>query len=254
MDKNNNVNKSNFSRIDSTYQTLKLAVELKVALYSDEHVLRDWSIKEYKIKAFSTISVINHLKDLGVVSSTQESELVTQMIRKNFRFVPFTSAHLFSRLREIIAKKGKDYSVADLKNDQILSTFFKQFADTSIDSSSLMRIAREFWLSILTDNRLKRDLASVELVDRLLVQCMLYPTFSYSILTQGQEDRIAALWATFLWGAFRIRKDNCSRVWSCLKPVVKRCLKIMKLNMIEYSYIFPQMAWAVRKLRQQFRC
>lgn len=220
---------------DGVGESLMLAQKIRIPLYSDESVVRHWADKDYNIKTFSTISFINRLRISGVLSIGQEAYLQAELIRKNFQIIPFQPQHLHFRLKEILKeRRTKGYPEPksdDLKNDEILGTFLRQFGDSSLNTSALLLCACNWWLLILTDTGLEREL-SESVIDEILVESMHFPSFSLSMRTDAgvlkgiyikeKEERLAATWAFFLWRAYRINERLTHRAWSTIKSCCER--------------------------------
>ncbi len=206
---------------DPDYQAMRLSKNLGATLYSDEYLSRYWSIKENKIRAFSTLSFIHRLKVKKIISKNQEAELLSQMIQRNFRFVQFNSTHLFERLQYILSIKGVTHLSDDLKGDATFNAFFKQFGDAELKSKSLIHMATDLWVMILKNERIARDFERKSIYE-IVINCMYLPTFSYSFNKEDSEERIAQIWMIFMWRSYQERTDFFQRAWSCVKSCCER--------------------------------
>lgn len=232
---------------DGFGETLMLAHELGIPLYSDESLIREWAQKEYGISTFSTLNFIFRLAEEAKLSRHSETVYLSSLIDKNFRIVPFAAYHLHIRLKEMISIKirNDDYSLKseDLKGDEVLGVFLNQFADLSFKSDLLYTIIIQWWVNILGDENLKRDMKESD-INNLLCETMIYPSFCLSNRTESgiiigidvsePLDRIAALWALFLWKVYTLNGHNTLRAWSAIKST---CEQLYKTKESHYNKI-----------------
>lgn len=211
---------------DGVGETLLLARELKVPLYSDESLMRYWGAKDYGLMTFSTLSLVRRLRQAGSISITTETRLLAGMLEKNFRIVPFEPIHLNCRLKELISahqqKTGTLPKSDDFQSDKILGVLLRQFADSLLNPKLFYRMAVDWWLSALSDK---------EIPDEILAECMYSPSFSLSLKSDGgvltgivineRNERLAVLWASFLWRACREDKQWTRISWSAIDSCCK---------------------------------
>jgi pentatricopeptide repeat protein len=207
---------------DGIGETLLLAQKLKLPLFSDESFIRNIAKNNYGVKTFSTLGLLNHLKDKGYLSISQVTQLLSQMIEKNFFIIPFTAEHLHGRLKEMLSvarSSGRNYLKSDeLRSDHILMPILKQFGEQSL-YHQVVRIAVEWWLLLIDDP---------DVSHKLLVECISYISFILSMRTMSaviekriykdeQQERMASILALFLLRAYLKNKRLTIKAWSAIK-------------------------------------
>lgn len=211
---------------DGVGEALLLAKHLGLPLYSDESFIRSIGKSNFGIKGFCTATLLVALRQKGLVQLEDETKIFSQMITKNYILVPFTSIHLMTRLKELMAEprfKDKGYVSSEMMtNDQVLMPLLNQFANPNLHQI-LAPIAFDWWLSIAED---------AEMPSNQLAEAMYYITYSYSMRTissvlvkihqEEPEKRLAGVLAMLLWQAYKKNKKIIPLVWSALKSCVGR--------------------------------
>ncbi len=212
---------------DGIGESAILARELGVTLYSDESIIRREALGKYKVKSFCTISLLKQLRIEGRFPERKEATMLCEMIRKNFRVVPFNKDQLNCCLDDLIQKsKEKDGSIPTkelLLADSDMGTMLRQFGDPFFNEVWLAQVAIPWWLSLLKNNKLHND---------VLVECMEYPCYALSMHTTSgvigginrheQEDRLAHLLGYFLVESYGINNRLITEAWSAIKSCCSR--------------------------------
>lgn len=230
---------------DGVGETLLLAQKYDTALYSDESAVRNWGVKDYKIKTFSTLSFIQKLRNMGKITIEIETVLFARMLDRNYRLIPFEPSHLMCSLRrmvpEFFRKNGKLPNSNDLGADPILGKFINEFGNAAFSFKLLCSMAVNWWVLILNDT----DLADYE----VLVDCMISPTFRLSLRSPNKELKAinandqtsitALIWALFLWGSYRKAILHTQDSWSAIKSCCERLFPndYGKFLKVLYEYI-----------------
>jgi hypothetical protein len=211
---------------DGIGETLLLAKKLELPLYSDEATIRQIGRDNYKLQVLSTIGLVIYLKQVGKMSLSNVTRLFSKMIGNNFRIVPFTAEHLQERLREklcMVTSTGKKYLMSEeLQSDKILSPFMMQFGEYSL-YKNMVAVALDWWIAILKDP----DIA-IEQLD----ECVSYLSYILSMKTvssvtqkifaKEQEERMATIFALFLWRTYLKIPDSLNQAWSASKTCCSR--------------------------------
>jgi hypothetical protein len=204
-------------------ESLLLSRRLGVSLYSDESSVRIWAASEYGVKAFSTLALLRHLQQSSRDSEMFSIGIQAEMVKRNFRTIPFGARHLIEPLKELIRQKGKSISYSDLRDHPILNVYLTEFAESVITIDSLARVAVDWWFAIVFDRDLPIEClrACLEGPSRALV---LWRTISGVIgkVEDEPEKRAAALWAAFLWRCYRRDDGQVDIVWRSIKDCCSR--------------------------------
>ena len=209
---------------DGVGESVLLAHSLDLLLYSDEAIVRKEALDTYQVHSFCTIAFVKKLREDGVLTLDQESRCLCEMIRKNFRLVPFNGDHLNACLEELRTRRaragGGRLSPDDLRADRDMGALLRQFSDGLLDDLWLGRTAVDWWLSLL------------EAGDEMLETCIESPAFAWWMRTAvrvgaameeyGQEDRLGHLFAQFLVRAYELGPTPISEAWSAIKSCVAR--------------------------------
>ena len=207
-------------------ETLLLAQELQLPLYSDESILRHWAERDYQVAAFSTLAFIKKLVAGNLLTYSECVDLNARMIQMNFRTIRIEVSYLNTRLKELIILQRKGNRLptnSDLLNDHILGVFLRQFGETTVNPDALGNLAVEWWKSVLFDQTIPT---------LVLPECMQYPSYALSMRTSGGVlsgisateplEKTTILWAAFLWRCYR-KNDKFTRdAWSALKSSCSR--------------------------------
>ena len=207
-------------------ESVLLAKRLKIPLYCDDSAVRNIGKDEYGIDSFCTITLIMQLRREGIITILQENRLFAEMIRRNFRIVPFDVVHLTEALKDIwydVRGTGRKITREMLQNDKILGVMFRQFGDSSLDEIIRVKIALRWWFSVLEDSHYDKD---------TLVECMVYPLFCFSMQTRGgvlskiigdeHEKRVASVLASFLLITFQRNSQLMHEAWLSVKQCVEQ--------------------------------
>ena len=207
-------------------ESLLLAQKLGIVFYSDDAAVRFWAVEEYGIEAFSSIALFQSLREEGYISIDRETTLLVEMIKKNFRIIPFDIIHLNSRLERIWEKtqeEGKSFSECNLNQDNILGVLIRHFAEPSIAEEKLIQVAISWWSSILTNEKFAET--------TILVKCIYVLIFCLSMRLENiqvtdikgeeREIKIAFLLTIFLWSTYKSHGEYTDKAWSCIKDCVQ---------------------------------
>ena len=74
-------------------ETLLLARQLDLPLYSDEAAIRLWGAQQYGV-GFSTVSLLRRLRNESRLSLANKTACVVRLITSNYRYIPFGHEHL----------------------------------------------------------------------------------------------------------------------------------------------------------------
>ncbi|MBW2117202.1 MAG: hypothetical protein JRH09_04685 [Deltaproteobacteria bacterium] len=212
---------------DGIGESTILAHELGIALYSDESILRREALEEHKVNSFCTLSLLRKLRTEERLSEREEATILCEMIRKNYRVVPFDKAQLNCCLDELIEKsKEKNGSIPTkefLLADNDMGTILRQFGDPFLSEAWLAQIVASWWLSLLENKHLD---------SYILVECMEYPCYALSMRTTSgvvsgikkheQEDRLAHILGYFLVESCGINSRLIAEAWSAIKSCCAR--------------------------------
>jgi predicted nucleic acid-binding protein/Flp pilus assembly protein TadD len=207
--------------------SILLAKDLGLPLYSDDSLMREWAISNHGVNSFSTLGLISRLKNEGRFSLHNETIIYSEMIRKNFRIIPFQASHLSSALNMLVEnRKLKQLPRAtsnDLISDAVLGSFLKQFGDQKLNALMLANIAISWWILVLRGSQEVRS---------LIEDCMQYINFCLSQRTisgilggiKKDEDvkNVASVWAAFLWNCNLDEQDLNNLAWNAIKGSCKR--------------------------------
>jgi len=233
-------------------ESVLLAKGLKIPLYCDDSAVRKIGKDEYGIDSFCTITLIMQLRREGKITILQESSLFAEMIRSNFRIVPFDVLHLTEALKEIwydVRATKKTITREMLQNDRILGAMFRQFGESSLDEIIRMKIAVNWWFSILEDGHYGKD---------TLVECMVYPLFCFSMQTRGgvlgkimgdeHEKRVASVLAFFLLRTFQLNRRLMLEAWLSVKQCVEELFMASQktVERVIYHHIPNSLFWGVK--------
>ena len=207
-------------------ESLILAKRLGIPMYSDESAVRQWATDDHGIKSFSTLGLVSSLVKEGHWTLDQETTLIVELMKRNYRWVPFVSKHLNSRLRHLIqvAKlEGGSVTSASLRSDEILGTLLLWFGETRVTEQERLLKALNWWLSILESDFFERS---------ILVASMEYPVHCYITASAGsvllgkiskseRKEKAASLLASFLWKAYAAVEWRTEEVWFSIRDSVE---------------------------------
>ncbi|MEW6066751.1 MAG: hypothetical protein AB1610_00405 [Nitrospirota bacterium] len=200
-----------------------IAKEMKVPLYSDDSVIRSWASNEYRVETFSTISLLNRLTQKGNIKVNDAVELLANMIRKNYVFIPFNINHLNISLqfaiKKYFEKNKKLLNKTELLDDEILGAYISQFGNTSYDYQSLLKVATDWWIVLIENADFSEEIV------RYCIESISYrlsmhtkSTILGGISKDEHKIRYAGIWMMFLLKAVLLEKD-ISKAWSTVKSV-----------------------------------
>lgn len=203
---------------DGVGESLLLSKRLGVPLYSDESSVRIWAASDYGIEAFCTLTFLNFLRHSTALSEKKSIALQAEMIKRNFRTIPFGARHLIEPLKELVREKGADITYAQLREHPVLSVYLDEFVESKVTIESLAQVATDWWFAIVFDKELPIASlpACLEGPSRALI---LWRTFSGVIekVENEPEKRAAALWAGFLWRCYRRDDGELECAWKNIK-------------------------------------
>jgi tetratricopeptide (TPR) repeat protein len=207
-------------------ESLLLAEKLRVPLYSDESCIRQWAVDNHGLSSFSTLGLARSLVERGKWTVDQETALITDLIGRNFRWVPFTIPHLNSFLRRIVqACKSEGVPVTSdaLRTDDRMLSLMKWFGELRVKEGVRALTAIEWWLSIVNCDLFARD---------SLVASMIYPTDCIATVSRSsgaagtihqyeREQKAATLLGRFLWASYDSCKQHIADIWYAIKDCVE---------------------------------
>ncbi len=207
-------------------ESLILAKRLGIPLYCDESAVRQWATEDHGIESFSTLALVNSLVKEGHWNVDQETKLIVELMKRNYRWIPFDSKHLNSRLRHLISvtKAGRiPLTSISLRSDEVLGALMLWFGDTKVTEEGRLLKALDWWLSILESDFFERS---------LLVACMEYPVHCHITASTGSvllgriskfemEEKASSLLASFLWKAYTTVERRTEEVWFSIKGCVE---------------------------------
>ena len=162
----------------------------------------------------------------GIWSLEQEVNLITDLIKRNYRWVPFSNLHLNARLRRILHfSRGErvPINLETLRQDERMWLLMRNFGETTINEDLRLRWAMKWWLSIIQSDFFDRP---------ILTACMNYPldivvtTSKTSVLTGNvpkleREERAAKLLAFLLWASYVKSERRITEVWLAIRDCVE---------------------------------
>lgn len=204
-------------------ESVLLARQLNLPLYSDDSTMRHLASNEYQVKTFSSLSLLHRCVLNGSITQEGVSELYARLIKNHYFVIPFSAEHLTHALMNLLrTHKDEKLTSEDMVNDAALGIFLKQFCNTKITYAALLNIASEWWLNIM---------ASKEISDAIVKECMKFPSFALSMHTSStvmkgvvddeKERRLAGIWFKLIVKAQMSNKDILPRVWSNMKEVTQ---------------------------------
>jgi tetratricopeptide (TPR) repeat protein/predicted nucleic acid-binding protein len=231
-------------------ESILLSKELNIPLYSDDSFTRALGGESYGIGVFSTISLVKKLCSDGQLTLKDETSVLCEMIRKNFRIIYFDNSHLNILLDDLKRKHKKKYGTKptkkDLLEDSNMGTLLKQFNDTFFKEEWLAKKIQDWWASLLLNEE-----------HNLIVECIYYPCYALSMRIKSgimnkirkyeQEDRLAHILSYLLLKSNFVNEQPITLAWS----VIKSCCESMfsneedKYNRTLY-FLLP--TWVVREL------
>jgi tetratricopeptide (TPR) repeat protein len=236
-------------------ESILIARQMKLPLYSDDCIVRFLGSNEFGCQTFSTISLLDVLVNKGNIKIEGASEILSRLIQKNFVIVPFDFRHLKGALlRFLKSSRGKKPVRDDIMSDDVLGTLLRQFGDSSLNYSALVGIAVDWWISMLTDDEIPKE---------LLVECMEPVSYALSMhsiggIIQGiakeeQEMRLAGIWFRFLSRIIDEEDNALSVGWSAIKTVGERIYGTDPEKFIKLIYErIPKMFIKVLENQPQF--
>lgn len=218
-------------------ESILLAKQLNIPLYSDDAGIRKLGLDSYNVNGFSTITLITKLRTEGHFKTRDETNILCEMIRKNFRVVPFDYNHLNCCMFEIIEKAIENNEAMptnkELLLDNNMGTFLRQFGDPFFNEEWLVKIAISWWISLLEKEDFDKN---------TLVECLLYPSFAISTLPTNrviegigkyeQESRIGHVFGYFLISCYEHKQELIPGAWSAIKSC---CEKIFSHDEKKYK-------------------
>jgi tetratricopeptide (TPR) repeat protein len=211
---------------DGIGESLMLAEKLGIPLYSDESCIRVWAADNRQTASFSTLGFGKSLVEKGIWSINQEVDLITDLIKRNYRWVPFSPLHLNARLRLIVDScriKGIPVSSDTLRQDERMWLLIRSFGESSINEGVRAQRAVQWWLSIVESDSFDRC---------VLAACMNYPTnfivtasktsvIIGKISKYEREEKAAKLLAPLLWASYVRCERHLAEVWLAVKDAVE---------------------------------
>jgi hypothetical protein len=139
---------------DGIGESLLLSRRLCIPLFSDESSVRIWADSDYGVEAFSTFTFLKFLSQSSRLTKLSWISLQAEMIKRNFRTIPFEAGHLIEPLKELVKIKGNNVTYTDLREHPILNVYLNEFVETVITIDSLARVASDWWFAIVFDRDL----------------------------------------------------------------------------------------------------
>jgi len=206
-------------------ESLLLAAKLRIPLYSDESCIRQWAVHNHELPSLSTLGLARSLVETGKWTLDEETVLITDLIRRNFRWVQFSPLHLNSCLHRVIQdckSNGIQVTSEVLRTDDRMLSLMKWFGELSVKEGVRALTAIEWWLSIVNSDFFARD---------SLVASMIYPTNCIATASQSsvvagtihqyeREQKAAALLAILLWKSSTFM-HHATDVWFAIKDCVE---------------------------------
>jgi len=203
-------------------ESILISHQMKIALYSDDSVIRYLAFNEYGCEAFSTVSLLDTLVEKGNMKIEGASEVLSRLIQNNYVIVPFEVRHLQGTLLKLL-RPDKMPKRDDLMADNIMGTLLRQFGDPSLDYTLLVGIAIDWWISILSD---------YEINSEVLVECMEPVSYALSMHSVGgvimgmvkeeREMRLTSIWMSLIMKLLKNRSELVPNAWSAIKTVCER--------------------------------
>jgi tetratricopeptide (TPR) repeat protein len=199
-------------------ETMLLAGELGVPLYSDDAFMRLWAKEELKVKGISTLSLLRGLRNNDRISLSNETALLARMAELNFRYLAFGPEHLRSALQSLLERNGHPTSVA-MSNDPSLGPLLLQFGDLSFSDESMADVSRDAYIQLFAEESID-DYVIAELMATIT-----YRTQQRLSTTMSQEKvlaTLASIWSRILSMVYRQDKRLIRRCWN----VIRKCVEL----------------------------
>ncbi|MBL7180990.1 MAG: hypothetical protein ISS65_12425 [Desulfobacterales bacterium] len=218
-------------------ESILLAKQLNIPLYSDDTGIRKLALDSYNVNGFSTITLITKLRTEGHFKIRDETNILCEMIRKNYRVVPFDRNHLNCCMSELIEKAIENNESMPAQKqfllDKDMGTLLRQFGDPFFNEEWMAKIAISWWISLLEKDDLDKN---------ILVECLGYPSFAISTLPTSrvivgikkyeQESRIGHVFGFFLINCYEHNQQLLPGAWSAIKSC---CGKIFSHDEKKYN-------------------
>jgi hypothetical protein len=239
---------------DGVSESILISKKFGIPFYSDESVIRHEAQINYSVNCFSTIALLKVLRKEGHLTIKEETRVFCNMIRKNFRVIPFDSDHLNCCLNELIIKYEKCHqklpAVNDLLKDDNMGTLLRQFNDSFFNEAWLANKAIDWWISLIEFENLHHE---------ILITCMTYPCYALSMKNTGkvltginkyeQEDRIAHLLGYYLVRVSETKTKPIATAWSAIKSCCEKIFSRDEKKYVKALYDFlPK--WIVHELEK----
>lgn len=233
-------------------ESLFLAKKWKMPLYSDEALIREDAVKTDNLQCFCTMALIGKLRREGSISIGEETTILCQMIRKNFRVVPFDKGHLNSCLFDILEEAeragGTPVTKSVLMAHEDMGTLLRQFGDPFFNEEWLVGIAIEWCVSLLKKSNVDTELFS---------QCLEYPANAISLWDKSkvitgvkkyeQADRLGHVFGFLLLKCLEVESSLVSKAWSAIKTCAERIF-CQDREKFELALFHSVPTWVVKEL------
>lgn len=211
-------------------ESIIIAQQTGYALYCDDVSVRISAMNEYRVQSFSTLALMNVLRNKNRLRLVDEAECLAKLVTLNFRHVRFSASHLHDRvlvsLKSLETQK-RPITISHLNSDATLGVLLRQFGDREISDLSLIQVAADWWDTLIRDDRIPGYIAAA------LIGSITYKLSQRTldnVLEQVAKNRplhrIAIIWAFFMIRLFNSGKeDELPRVWSALKTAAAEVVR-----------------------------
>jgi tetratricopeptide (TPR) repeat protein len=135
--------------LDGIGASMELANQLKVPLFTDEAVVRDWVIQKYAAKTFGTVAFLAALRERGNLAVDDEAGMVARLLNWNYRSIPVGVNHLHAAVRANVHTYGSLES--SMNDDPRLGPLLRHLGDYEVDADSLVRVSAAFLAACIID-------------------------------------------------------------------------------------------------------
>jgi hypothetical protein len=206
---------------DGVGETLTLAQELGLPLYSDEVAVRQWA-SERGVHAFSTLALLRRLRQEQRVSIQNETALVAKMMASNFRYIPVSAEHFDAALASLLRETNTP-DLAAITAHSDLGPLLGMFGEMQFTNESLLGVAFEWWILLLG----RTDLADSVIESIVATICYRFQhRTGEGVLKRPSADKPGAILseiaALFLFATLRRLPSQSPRCWWIVKHVVER--------------------------------
>ena len=205
---------------DGVGETLMLAEELGLPLYSDEVSVRQWA-GERGVRAFSTIALLRRLRGEQRLAIADETAVLARMMESNFRYVPVGAEHFDAALSSLM-QKSQETGLATMNADPVLGPLLGMFGEMNYTNDSLLNVAIGWWMMLLG----RPDLSDSVIENIVGTICFRFQQRAGEGVLRGPSPKkpaaiLSEVAAHLLFAVLRNRPALIGRCWWVVRHVVE---------------------------------